>query len=451
MKQDSTEVEPEQQELILPAVVERKFNKDEWMDIGDELGDYHAIYSQFWRIGLPYFNESIPTAMVSWDKIGQTAKFSVNPDFWASLTPIQKVFITCHEMTHVLFFHGHRISKLINNPREMMIANIAMDVCVNHFLVDSLGFDRKDVDPENTACWIDTVFKEFKALPPKDKNFEYYFNILKEECEKNPQSCIFGFMPMDDHSQLKQFDGTFQEVLQEQITQTDQEQIDKNRATGKMKEQMGPEAEKIDKQDNKKAGTTAGTSCILIPKKIIIPKKKWETIIKNWSSKYLIEKEDEQWIRMNRRMAMMPKEFMLPSVNEIDEYEKCRIPVWFFQDTSGSCAHLAERFFRAAESLPEDRFIVKMHCFDTEVYETDLKSKKLYGFGGTSFSCIEKFIQQKIKEKDTVYPEAIFVITDGEGNKVVPEHPKKWRWFLSEDCRRFIPTDSYIYKLEDFE
>jgi len=129
-----------------------------------------------------------------------------------------------------------------------------------------------------------------------------------------------------------------------------------------------------------------------------------------------------------------------------------RIDVWFFQDTSGSCRHLAERFFKAAASVPEDRFRVRIFCFDTKVYETDLKSGKLYGFGGTAFQPLEDEIQNIIqKEPRTKYPQAVFVVTDGYGSNIQPEFPDRWHWFLSENYTRCIPSSSKRYNLKDYE
>jgi len=153
---------------------------------------------------------------------------------------------------------------------------------------------------------------------------------------------------------------------------------------------------------------------------IELKKAKWETIIKKWTKKYLRteEKDVDQWVMTNRRMSMLSQELFIPSEMEMEEDsdEKDRIQVWFFQDTSGSCSGFRDRFFKAAESLPKERFDIKMHCFDTEVYETTLKSRKLYGFGGTSFSVIEQYIINYINKHKEPYPEAVFVITDGFSN-----------------------------------
>lgn len=146
----------------------------------------------------------------------------------------------------------------------------------------------------------------------------------------------------------------------------------------------------------------------------------------------------------------MQSDLLLPSEMELldDNADKRRIEVWFFQDTSGSCAGLKDRFFNAARSLPTDRFDIRMFCFDEEVFETTLESGKLYGFRGTTFTCIEEYI---LKHTNLKYPDAVFVITDGAGNVVQPKKPENWYWFLSADYTKCIPKESHIYDLSNFE
>ncbi len=124
------------------------------------------------------------------------------------------------------------------------------------------------------------------------------------------------------------------------------------------------------KQQIKQAGLNPG-GLVKIAQFTRVIKKKWEEVIKQWTRKFTFDKEEEQWVRKSRRMASMPSDLMLPSDAEIEFEAKNRIAVWFFQDTSGSCEHLANRFFAAAASLDPEHFDVKMHCFDTQVYETD--------------------------------------------------------------------------------
>lgn len=430
---------------------DRIFSNYEWMDIGEKLENFHSIFQKFWALGKPRFTKSIPTATVFFDRLGDCIDFNINPDFWDTLDDEQKLFIICHEVTHVLFYHGFRITNL-KTPAEMKIANLGLDIVVNHFLTDFLGFDREMVDPENKLCWIDTVFQEVKKRPMTGQNFEYYYNLIKQEIEKNPNGKMAQMTSMDDHESLESFlNQSFEQKMKDSLDRTDQDALD---ASPKMKEiakkELEAQGEKPEK-GGKEAGINPGNSWIIAKKKLVIKKRKWESVVKDWILKTLEEKYGEQWQKPHRRLVNMPKDFMIPAEHEIEEYEKKKIPVFFFLDTSGSCAHLAERFFNAAESIPEDRFILHLACFDTRVYETDLKTRKLYGFGGTSFTCIEQYIQKKTKEERMAYPDAIWVLTDGMGDNVKPEKPERWKWFLSENYRSCIPSQSKVYMLKDYE
>lgn len=445
---------------------------DEFLELSRELQKHHAIFHKFWKLGSPIYNDKIKTAAVEFDKLGECINFYINKEFWKTQTSDQKQFIIAHECLHVLLYHGIRAS-LLKDKQSRDLANIAMDLVVNHTLEDNFGFIRKDIDPKNKYCWVDTVFAGQNV--PSGKSFEYYFNLL----QKNPPSSqggksdksqgsgnsnqsgnsgnnkdkgdkpesdsqgTGGNQLVDDHEMLESFnDKNFEEQMQDVIDNFD--------AEDRMAEVVEEHTQDI-KDASKQAGLNPGGMMKIakLPARII--KKKWETVIKNWTRKFSFDKEEEQWTRKNRRMAAMSaSDLMLPTDYEIEHEEKHKIGVWFFQDTSGSCAHLADRFFAAAASLDPARFDVEMHCFDTQIYKTDLKSKKLYGFGGTAFDIIENYIQQKVKEGKR-YPSAVFIITDGYGNYVNPQFPEKWYWFLSEDYKQCIPKTCNTYMLRDYE
>ncbi len=433
-------------------VVSYRFRYHDFLELSRRLEVHHSIFNKLWNLGFPIFTEKMPTACVAFDKLGECINFYINPKFWQTQNDTQREFIISHECLHVILYHGFRINKLKGN--ELMIANMALDVVVNHSLVNKFGFVRKEVDPENKYCWVDTLFKGQNI--PDDKYFEYYYNLVKKECEKSggkgksekgegkgdPSDSSGMPQTVDDHEGLNSFnDPKFQEALKEALDAYDSDAL--NEFVEKQTEDI--------KETCKQAGCDPGKVFYVVDLKKVIPKRKWETVVKRWASRYIVDKTIEQWAVKNRRFSFVGGQFFIPSDKEVDEYDKHRIKVWFFQDTSGSCSHLADRFFKAAMSLPKDRFDVKMHCFDTQVYETDLVSKKLYGFGGTTFTCIEDYIQKKIKETDKSYPLAVWVITDGYGNNVSPEKPANWQWFLSEDYKACIPTESKTHMLKDFE
>jgi hypothetical protein len=205
--------------------------------------------------------------------------------------------------------------------------------------------------------------------------------------------------------------------------------------------------------DGQQAGNSAGGQWKFVDVGPQARKKKWESVIKQWSKKYKDGdfKDRDQWARTARRFATIGENMFLPTSQEVEVPKKSKVDVWFFQDTSGSCRGYIDRFFAAALTLDPKKFDIKLCCFDTRVYETTLESRKLYGFGGTRFDIIEDYIQAKIKSDNLPYPEAVFVITDGYGNVVQPEKPSSWYWFLTVDYRYCLPKDSNIFPLSQFE
>jgi predicted metal-dependent peptidase len=422
---------------------------DKFFQIAQDLEVFHGIFSRIWQMGKPLADETIPTAAIRFDKNGGFFSFCFNPTFLKSLDDYNLKFIICHEALHVILNHGYRSFGLIPE-----IANQAMDVVINESLVKNFGFDRTKINNEKDLCWYDTVFPNSEDEIEHDKSFEYYYELLMDQmldeggCFKKQNGG--GKKTVDHH------DG-FGSEEQDQIDQKIDDACDalSNEERKKLKEIVQKLLDDDTIQDLSR-GDGAGGLVKIMNVTDVIKKRKWETVIKKWAEQFLRHKDKnmEQWARINRRFVTLSRDMFIPTEMETDNFEKekWRIKVLFFLDTSGSCAHLAERFFKAAKSLPEDRFDINLCCFDTRVYETDLKSGKLYGFGGTSFHIIEDYIQQFKKNKNkNRYPDAIFLITDGYGTPVNPEFPKRWYWFLSENYKACIPKESNIYNLSEYE
>lgn len=163
---------------------------------------------------------------------------------------------------------------------------------------------------------------------------------------------------------------------------------------------------------------------------------------------------------------MIGDSLFLPSDMDVDNwnFEKAKLKVHFYLDTSGSCWHLKDRFFSIASSLPKHRFEVQLFCFDTVVVPTDLEGRKIHGGGGTSFVVLEQYIQHLIAKskieggKKVAYPDAVWVLTDGYGDQVKVEKPENWYWFIDSPdknsfksvCKIYIPEKCNKFHLKDF-
>jgi predicted metal-dependent peptidase len=420
----------------------------EYLEISNKLEVHHALFYMMWTLGEPVFNNQIDTACVMFNEDGEVIAFEFNEEFWNKLTGYERSFIISHECLHVILNHGVRTVDTDNKEA----ANVALDIVVNHLLVNNFGFERSQISMADELCWVDTAFPGRDDIPD-DESFEYYINLLEKQGEEGGGglSGEGGPKVLDDHSTLANSNKGFEEVCKEinEVLSDEEKQGIKNTIDNHFQEDKNPSGGR---------GTEAGGIWTFsnVDAKKVKKKKKWETVIKEWALKFIKSeiREMEQWARTNRRFACLSEDLMIPTEMEIEdnEEEEQKIEVWFFQDTSYSCKGYIDRFFTAAASLPEDRFDIKMHCFDTSVYETTLESGKLYGFGETSFYILENYVQAYIKKHKVRYPEAVFVITDGYGDSINPEKPEKWYWFLTpHGYKTYIPKASHIFDLVDYE
>lgn len=409
---------------------------EKYLNMMNDLSMHHSIFYTLWQTCKPFIKDSLDkkeTAYVKFNSDGDCIDFIINKNFWESLTDYQHKFIFMHEASHILYGHGKRSGSVVGK-NSLELSNIAADLVVNHMLVSKFGLDRKLIDPDNRFCWVDKFFKD-KDNIKTGGTFEYYYNLLKDISLKNIIYVLIGSHGNKDSlsDNMQDYDD-FKKTIKPIFSDTDYQQFK-------------------DIFNDNKAGSIAGNIILQMDTSKVVKKKKWESVIKKWEKKVSLEnfKEVEQWARINRRFILLNNSFFIPTEMENEEHteENNKIGVWFFLDTSGSCQGIAPRFFKAAKSLSEEKFDIKLFCFDTEIYKTDLALGKLYGFGGTSFSIIEEYIIKNCKNN---YPKAVFILTDGDGDDVTPKHPDRWFWFLTNNgTTSCIPTKSKIYKLSNFE
>lgn len=401
----------------------KNFDWDEYLEISSNLEKFHGVFNKLWSWGRPVFSEQVKTAGVKFDRIGEVIDFLINPIFWATLDLTQKLFVICHECLHLILNHGARIL----NCDNLIKANVALDLVVNHCLITRFSFIRAEVDPFNKYCWIDTVFQDSQDIE-QDRSFEYYYNLLEDSISQES---------LDSHDFQDLSDLT--KKLNSELSPEDKDGL-KNLVERHYTSPLGESA----------AGNGAPKNWEFIDVSRTPIKKKWETVVKYWAHQKLIEQLEETWTRRDLRLSLLPGEHLLPTAIISETYSRKKLQVWMFQDTSGSCRHLAPRFFKAAASLDPSKFDVRMFCFDIKVYPTTLKSGKIYGGGGTSFSILETFIQKEI-EKDKINYPYIFCMTDGFGDTIKPQFPNRWTWFLTSNYTNCLPIESKKFNLSDFE
>lgn len=413
----------------------------EWNEISRKLEGTHALFYQCWQMGKPRFSSEIKTAAVGFNENGEFVDFVFNPLFWNSLDEYNRLFVISHECLHIVLNHGVRATKK-ENYKESQIVNYAMDIVINHTLINSFGFDRDKIKNWKDFCWIDTIFdnleKDEMLKIPSNQSFEYYYNLIKlnQNFDKNFDLDEHIFFPKNWEDVIEKLNG----VLSDEEKNAIKPLIEKH----------------MDKSNGKTAGKGEGGWTFVNVN--FNKNKKWETIIKNWTKKYIKQtlESKEQWVRLNRRFALLGNSLLLPTEMEEDMDVREKILVYLFLDTSGSCWGFKERFMDVVASIPEKLFETKVFTFDTKVEQVNMEEAKtkgktmIYGWGGTSFYVIERAIQNEIMHGGE-YPEAVFVLTDGFGDYVNPQFPEKWHWILTPHATTsYLPKKSKIYNLKNF-
>lgn len=448
---------------------------DEFYETVMDLQGEAAIFQRLVMVGMrPSFDESVPTACVGFDPIkGEYIQFCFNPKFWDILTAEGRKFVVCHEMLHLLLCHGKRFMRCFDrkNGESMEIANIAMDLAVNNIVTETLGIDRDNLGiPWKDFCFYDNVIEANPKLKGKCGRYdssETFYKVLFENADKVPCGAgsakgIQGKGPKQKGSGEPQ-KGNGKDDGDNEPKDGEQKSTDHGYLKEVSEEKMNELVGKLDEFDknelkemyDKHAGESDSVASKILNNTKRVYKKKWESIIKKWTLRAiesLQTKLEDSFVTKPRRMPRNTG-FLLPGIVETPIL-KHRVAVYFYLDTSGSCAHLAERFFNAALSLDPKKFEVKPFCFSDDVHAVKLSDKKLYGFGGTNFHAISQhFYSAKEVESRQGKSTLVFVITDGYGTNLdVKENERKnWFWFLSEDYKSCIPKGCWIYELKDFE
>lgn len=402
-----------------------------------ELESFHSIFYQIVDFGCrPVFVEAkvIPTACIQYKNESLTFMFCKK--FFDKLSDEEAKFVICHEMLHVLLNHGKRFRQAIMSKDRRVAdkTNKALDIAINESLLDFFNFKREDLTLLESLplCFINTIFKDTTDIL-RGQTGEYYY--LKMQDEENLKEGAGSGDSLNDHTQFVTMDELL-DAIGKGMSSYDKAKL--KEAFKEMAQQAGTEE-----------GGLLDVACLHEIKR----KVRWEKVIKNWveiTQRKLFPVSN--WASEDRRFYDVVRKsgFILPGHREMPTDQKNRIKLFFFLDTSGSCINLADRFFTAAATINQEFFDLHLLNFDTRVYETNLKHKKVYGGGGTYFDILHRYIVSKVNKNDRW---AAFVLTDGMGNdpKIPENEQSAYHWFLTHDYKHCIPTKSKVYKLDDFE
>lgn len=431
---------------------EYKMSDDEELKISRLLSVHHSVFQTFWDIGTPIFTDRIPTAAVGFDPMGEVIYMIINPDFWASRDMNNKLFIIAHECLHVILNHGKRGS----DYKDFNLLNIAQDIVINEMLVSGFGFNKYEIKDWEKLCFVDTLFEKEVIIDKdihKKGSFRYYLNLLEKNKHSEEQETL------DEHSNQKGLDSDIQDLIDSfQNNSTEVGDIFHENMDGKLsdKEKLDLsnelKSEILDSKDSKAGEIALGDYINIRLNEKVKSNKKWEEIVRNhiksiYNSRYV---EKDSWITTGRRFAGLDDGLLYQGKWSTLQHEKEKYKLVFFLDASGSCYSYAKKFVKLLQSIPEKAFEIEAYSFDTSLYPIDIKTGKIQGCGGTSFRILDNHIRKITAEGK--HPDAVFVLSDGDGDYFTPEKAKLWHWILTPYSHdTYIPKESKRHKMKDFE
>lgn len=379
--------------------------------VKNSLNCYHRVFNVLMNYSMVQFKSDYPTAWMEFDaKQGNPISFCFNPQFFQQLSFEQLQFVYVHEMSHILQNYGLRLKDRIPN-----IFNIAADLVINEYNFSNLGFNRDEIIKDALADCIHTYDKHFDSSVKKAQNVEYYYGLLKD---KNSEEDSFDF-----HNFLE-IPGNFINKVLKQIPSAELPALKKILEKGIVKRsEKGQFLKQIDKF-------------------IDAPKVSLENVFKH-SVPYKSDKYEYEWVRDNYNYgSIIHQSLKLPyeRIKELQDKEKTSLFVYI--DTSDSCVDYVERFFKLSDALDLDKYKVRLFGFHTEVYE--IIDRKIYT-GGTYFHIIEEHLKTQ-----PVYPDAVMLITDGNGTYCIAEYPERWTVFLTVNNTSCFPQQAKMNFITNF-
>ena len=430
--------------------IEYKMSFEEEIEISNLLTQHHTIFQTFWTIGTPIFTDKIPTAAVGFDALGEVLYMIINPTFWESLDLNNKLFVIAHECLHVVLNHGKRGQKYKNHQ----LVNIAQDIVINEMLTSGFGFHKQSIENWENLCFVDTLFDKEKIISEKihtKGSFKYYFDLLDNN-EHNEEANT-----LDQHSNTENLDSDIQDLIESmndnstEASEILKEETDQSLSDEEKIEFSKEISSEIKESEESGAGKIPMGKYINIKIDNVKKNKKWETIVKK-HIKSIVKMhyvDKPSWITRDRRHTCLSEDLFAQGSWETLVPEKQKYKLVFFLDASGSCYSHAARFAKMLQSIPEDIFDIEAYSFDNYLYPIDIKSGKIQGCGGTSFRILDNHIRKISNESK--HPDAIFVLSDGDGDHFKPEKPKLWHWILTPwNHTTYIPKESPKHEMKDF-
>lgn len=331
----------------------------------------------------PFFGKLLLHLKVKFGEVG-TACTDMNSitfdiDFMKQLNDIQLEFVMLHEVMHCVFKHCVR-----GKGKIPLIYNIACDIVVNSFILDTIGI------PEFNICGENVMHLAPGGAEGRTTTAEHIYDMLIQQNDLEK---------LDEQYRKGAFD----------------------RHDGWVKIDAQSESELWDKHIRDAAVAVGSKSCGDIPGRLgrqlreVVhhPKTNWRQLLQDYIR---FDRYDYDFMSPDRRFQ---DDFLLPSFQQNTLGDTVK-GLWLFVDASGSISDaelsvLMKEICSAYEQI--ENISGRISFFDTEVskpvsFESfeELKAVEPVGGGGTSFINIFKYLKGI---SDDELPELILIFTDG--------------------------------------
>ena len=316
-------------------------------------------------MNMPFeITKEVPTAATNGDRV------LFNPDFCQPLSDEELLFLVAHEVCHPMFEHIFR-----RGERDKFKWNYAGDAVINPMLED-----------EGIGKFIKGGVMDRDLLKRGGGTTDGVYNLLRPEPKDKIGGEGFGngMNPFDD--------------IEDATGNSSPAEIEKKKAEWKVKVAQAAQSAKM--MGKLSAGVERFVGDLLKPR------VNWKDVMQ----RFLVKQRTDQrtWARPNRRF--LSQGMYLPSVSGEALGELC-----FAIDTSGSIGQKElTQFASEIVKVHQDLSPTKIHIiyFDSQVchydcFEDDEPVISPHGGGGTAFSPIFKYMQEK-----DIDPVACVVLTD---------------------------------------
>jgi predicted metal-dependent peptidase len=350
-----------------------------------------------------YFNMSVPTAGLLYNKKKREFQITLNPNFFQNLEQKHRTAVFHHEILHFTHDHIRRFMKdesYVNSSfEEKLRHNIAADMAINQYIKD-IPDDGIKVDD-----WKLPNGKPF----PRYKTYEEYYSLLQQTTQQN----------QEDNSENKEGDPntdncinrpTFDKYTSGERTTLDEHNFNESQLTEEEYKQMLEDLKDtfqraIEKNSFSHSSLPEYIQDLLRELDGAIQGLDYKRILREAIKKHASHSEREStWYRPNKRygvVAQGTKEGSLPLLK-------------IYMDSSGSVSHReANEFIKVMGNfLKVGARKCDLNLFHTKIYHRE-KYKKNKQFNHSQIECGGTDLGPVLEDIKKTHPDLSIILTDG--------------------------------------